>query len=146
MLNWVRSFFSNPLGTLDSTVKAVVQAVVSGLAGVIDTIFGNVTGAWGDLERAVEAGALAADHWALAVYRHLAQIITHDIPVFAHTAWWWTTHPGQLARVMFWDLIRLLEDNAWTVAHYLGTFAVSLILRNPRRIAAAAESVLAAIL
>lgn len=146
MLNWIRQFFGNPLGTLDSTVRAVVQAVVSGLAGVIDTVFGRVTGAWGDLERAVEAGALAADHWALAVFRQLHQIITYDIPVFARTAWWWVTHPGQLARMMFWDLLRLLENNAWTAAHYLGTFAVSLILRNPRRIARAAEAVLAAIL
>jgi hypothetical protein len=73
-------------------------------------------------------------------------IVRRDLVAWGYTAWWWITHPAQLADRLLDYLVASLERNSWRVAGTLGTFASHLIFRNIRRLAALAEDVIAAIL
>lgn len=146
MLNFIRGLLTNPVGTIEASVRSLISTVVGGLASLLDTIFGNVDGAWHDLASAFDDAEGVIKHFTSAVFGHLWQIVTHDIPVFAQTAYWWVTHPGDLANVLFWHLMRALENQAWQVAQWLGEFITATLVRNIRQVAALAETVLAALL
>ena len=146
MLNVIRRLLSNPVGAVSSGVHTLINAGLSALASLVDTVFGNVTGAWGDLAQWFESLPAALAHLNTWLYAHLRQLVTHDIPVYAQGAYWWVTHPGDLANLLFWHLVRSLENQAWTAAEYLGEFIVALIARNALRVARLAETILAAVL
>lgn len=146
MLNWLRSFFGGIGGGVAAGVLNIVQGAVNAIAAVIDTVFGHVLAGWKELARWAETAAHLEDKMLAELFKHVWQIVTHDIPAWAWTAWWWVTHPDKLAAVLFWHLIRLLEDNAWIVAGILGKFVLALILRNARRVAGALEQIVTAIL
>lgn len=146
VVNWVRGLLSGAEQGITAAVRSLIAAAVGGLAAVIDTLTGNVSGAWSDLHDALHGAWTAQDAFETATARHLARIITHDIPVYAYRSWWLLTHPQVLAKWLGWHLVRWLEDNAWSVAGHLGGFLVSLVLRNPRRLALAAEHIITAIL
>src|SRR6266705_6789863 len=63
---------------------------------------------------------------------------------WAYTAWWYVTHPGALAGLLFWPLVHLLEDNAWQAGRVLGEFTLALVARNTRRLAQLAEDIISA--
>lgn len=146
MLNWVRKFFSNPVAAVSAAVRALISTAVGAVAGVMDTVFGHVFSAWTDLWHAVDAGYHAVDAFVSHTVGLLEQIITYYIPVYAYRAWWWVTHPDQLAAVLFWYLVRELETNAWDAGRYLGEFILSLIWHNARRVLATLEAIVAAVL
>jgi len=146
VLNWVRNTWNSVTGTVASGVDSAIQAVISALAGLIDTVFGHVYGAWEDLATDLEHAARFAETHALAIYHQLYHIITHDIPLYAYTAYWWVTHPASLAHVLFWHVIRELEDNAFTAARYLGSFLTGLIWHNLRLFISTVEDILDAVL
>lgn len=145
MLNWLRGLFSSGVTTLLTGLRDLIETGLHGIGAIIDTVFGQVTRSWTGFARASTLNQVAQAGLLGAVFRALHQLITHDIPVWAHTAWWWVTNPEKLALMLFWFFLRLLEDNAWTVAGYLGTFIVALIARNARRVALTAEHIITAI-
>jgi hypothetical protein len=146
VLSWVRGLLSSGASLVDRGVQALISAAVGGLASLLDTIFGNVDGAWHDLAREFDTAAGVIGHFTSSVWHHLETLVTHDIPVWAQGAYWWVTHPEALARVMLWPLLRVLEDNAWTAADWLAEFGLALLVKNINRVAQLAETVLAAIL
>lgn len=146
LVNWVKSLFAQGAAGVTAAVRSMISLAVGGLAAIIDTLTGNVTGAWTDLRDGLHGSWHATDAFEGSVARHLVRIITHDIPRYAYQSWWLLTHPRQLAKHLGWHLVRWLEDNAWSVAGHLGAFSVSLVARNPRRMAHVAEHIITSIL
>lgn len=146
MLNWARSLLGSAASAGLGALRSLLDAAIAGITSVLDTVFGNVFSAWHDLARAAEIAAIATGHYTEWTYDHLRHLVGHDIPVYAQTAFWWVTHPEQLARVLFWHLVRMAEDNAFTVARYLGSFAISLAWHHADELAKTAEDIIDAIL
>lgn len=146
MLSWLRRFLSNPVGTTAAAAKDLITVTTTALAGLLDTIFGHVGSAWADLAKVLGDAESINGQWERAVYARMREVITHWIPRYALTAWWWATHPSALAKAMFWYLIRELEDNAAAASRYLGGWLLSLLLRQTRVVVAALEAILAAVL
>jgi hypothetical protein len=109
-------------------------------------VYHDVTSAWDDLLHTAEGIETGAWHLGRAVWRQFNRVLTYWVPHFAMTAWWWVTHPDQLALVLFWWTLHYLERFAWTAAQYLGEFALALVMRNLRRFLHLAEEILAAVL
>lgn len=146
MLNWLRGIISGIGGAVSSGISDAVSAVISALAAVVDFVFKDVLDAWTGLAKAWHDFDVLTGAWIPEVVRLFTRILTYDIPHFAYTAWWWTTHPDQLASVLYWYLIGYLEERAWATAGYLGEFITALIARNLRRVALLIEDILHAII
>lgn len=146
MLSWVKHVISSFFGGIDQGIRDFVDALLSGIAGVLDTLFSDVTRAWHDFTHSIALWATEAGRYLDAVYHQLERIITYDLPHFAYTAWWWVTHTAELAEVLFWHLLALLEKYAWTAARYLGAFFLALIWHNLDEFVAVIEYVIDAVL
>jgi len=145
MLNWLRNIFASGVTTILSGLRDLLETGLHGIGAIIDTVFGDVLSSWIKYHTVNTGYSIAEDGLLASLYHQLHQLITHDIPAWARTAWWWVANPEKLALMLFWFLIRLLEDNAWTIASKLGEFIVALIARNPRRIALVVEEIITAI-
>jgi hypothetical protein len=146
VLNWLRNLLDSAARGIGDGADKLARAAAAGIASVFAYVSGDVSDAWDTLERAADGLEQYLTEVLAEHTRELIRLFTYDIPHFAETAWWWVTHPAQLAEALGWHLVRWLEDNAWTAADYLGQFALALILRNVRRIAHLAEHVITAIL
>lgn len=146
MLGWLERLFGGIGGRVDRAIAALLRAGLSGIAVAVEFVFTDVTRQWSAAVNDFRDFARFIDEHAHSVYESLRHILTYWIPRYAFTAWWWVTHPASLVQILGWHLVRWMEDNAWDVAHWLGGFAVSLVLRNPRRFARAVEQIIAAIL
>lgn len=146
MLRWLERIVSEIGGRIPGPVRSLIHIATGGLAALIDLVFGNVAGAWEELARAGEGLEHFLARHIDAVYGALRRIITYDIPHFAMTAWWWTTHPHQLADQLYWHIVYWLEQRAWSTAQYLGEFALALLMHNARRVLHLLEVIVAAVL
>lgn len=146
MGNWISHTLGSAGRAIGSAVSGAVSAVVGGLVSLLGSLFGNVTGAWDELTAAAAELEHAAWIFGRGCWRQFDAILRHWIPKYAFTAWWWVTHPEQLASVLFWWLVHYLERRAWTAARYLGGFFLALIIHHVRHVLALAEDVLAAVL
>ena len=146
MLNWLRSIWNTITGGVSTVIQAFVHALVSGIALVLDFIFGNVKGAWGELVTAAHEFVTGAHILGAAIWNQIDKIVTYYIPFYAYTAWWWVTNLDSLALVLLWHLLKWLEHYAWTAAQFLGEFTLALVLRNIRRLALLVETIVAAII
>jgi hypothetical protein len=146
MLRWLTGVLSNPVGSAVSALKSLVTTALTALGGVIDTVFGDVTGAWADFVRALQSGVTLAGKLEEAIYGRLDQLIRVWIPRYAMTAWWWVTHPASLAKSLFWHILRELEDNADQAAEYLGAFTLALLVKQTRTVVTVLEHIIAAVL
>lgn len=146
MITWLRRFLDGVAGRIGHGIADVISTVGGAIAGIFSTVSSDVTDAWRDLTANLDALAEAVRQAGLALYRHAEAVLRFWVPHFAVYAWWWVTHPDQLADSLFWYLIRWLEQRAWTVARYLGEFTLALVMHNMRRLALLAEDILHAVL
>jgi hypothetical protein len=146
VLNWLRSTIDGWLGLISRAIREFVHAVVGAVVGALESLFRNVTGAWDDLVTAARELESSAWHLGRALWHQLDRIITYWVPHFAMTAWWWVTHPDQLAHVLYWHTIRYLETYAWQTGRYLGEFATALVVANLRRFTLLVEDIIHAVL
>jgi len=113
LLSWLDNLWHSAIRGLGDIAGTVTRLAVQGVASVVSYVFGTVSGAWDELERASSYLDRLLGDWMDQVTSHLVHLITVDIPQYAQTAWWWVTHLADLAKVLFWYLVRELEDNAW---------------------------------
>lgn len=146
MIKWLESLLGSAGRAVSSPISRLIGWAVGGLTSILELIFGDVTTAWKDAARAARDLEVMTDHFGAGVFSALHRLITFDIPHFAMTAWWWATHPHDLADVLYWHVIYWLEARAWATGRYLGEFLTSLILHNMRRVAHLLEAILAAVL
>lgn len=146
MLTWLGNALRSLGGIIAAPFISAFHFVVGGIAGFLDLIFGRVGQAWDDLVKAVRTFEQVTVLWTEAVWHQVVLIVTHYIPAFAMVAWWWVTHPDELAHVLLWHVLKWLEQEAWTAAQYLGEFILALLVRNLRRVLLVLETVVAAIL
>jgi hypothetical protein len=146
MLGWLSGIIRKGVHLLGEGAGDLGSLALQGITAVVSFIFGDVGSAWDDMVTAwhylQQVGSALDGHVVAALIR----LITYDIPHYAMQAFWWVTHPAQLAETLGWHLVRFLEDNAWTAAGYLGKFILALILRNAGRVARLAEDIITAIL
>lgn len=109
-------------------------------------LFGNVYGAWEALEKTAKELEDGTWHFAAETVNALTRILLHYIPAYAMTAWWWVTNPSCLASVLYWWIVKYLEERAWCTAQYLGEFLTALVARNLRTTAHLLETIIAAVL
>lgn len=146
MLSWLSGIFSSAWSGVTAAVASFVHTVVRGITLVVSMVFHQVTTAWDTFWRAARELEAGAFRFARATYRRIEELLHYWIPHFAVTAWWWVTHPDQLASVLFWHLLRWAEVRAWTAGRYLGDFALAVITHQLRRVLWLAEHILAAVL
>lgn len=146
MPSWLEHILQAAEKLIPAPIRDVLTASISGILSVLDGLTGNVTGAWHEL--AVAFDALRAGHFELltALENVFMSIIGHWIPHYAITAWWWVTHPDQLAEQLVFYVVKWLEREAWTIAPYLGKFLLALVVKNVPRLLPLIESIVAAIL
>jgi hypothetical protein len=112
---------------------------------------------YGDLVRALDSLRKLAWSWILDLWRNVlrfvwdplkrfADLIWHDLLKWGWTAWWWITHPEELAGFLFWHIIHWLEFYAWEAGKRLGTFGLSLVRHNLHRFLILVEDVISAVL
>jgi hypothetical protein len=145
MLDWLVRFTTGYSGSITQDIRNFVHWAIHGIAGIVSTVFHQVTSAWDEYYRAAETFADGAFKFARNVFRELYRIVTYYIPHYAIYAWWWITHPKQLAARLGNDLVNWLEAHSWAVAAKLGKFTLHLIYRNIRHVAALMEDVFTAI-
>lgn len=146
MLDWLRRFVESAAGLVPSPVADLVQWSVQAIGGLLGTVTFNVADAWHNLTIMFDAVRAAHDLFGTSVLGQLEKLITYYIPHFAITAWWWVTHPEQLARVLLWYLVHEMERQAWTIGKYLGEFVLAILAHNSRRVAILLEDIITAIL
>jgi hypothetical protein len=146
MLSWLRDLWHRAENLGESALSGAASLATGAIAAVLGVLTGNVFAAWQQLEQALRDMETIAGAWTSEITTGVIRLITYDIPHYAMTAWWWVTHPAQLAESLFWHIIRQLEDRAWQAAEYLGEFALALVLRNARRLVLLAEHIITAIL
>lgn len=146
MPGWLENILDLAEKLLPAPISHVISGTIGGILSVLNAVTGNVTGAWHEL--AIAFDALRAGHFELltTLENVLASIIGHWIPHYAITAWWWVTHPDQLAQQLSLYTVKWLEQQAWTIAPYLGRFVLALIVRNVRRWLPVVEHIITAIL
>lgn len=74
-----------------------------------------------------------------------ADLIWHDLLKWGWVAWWWITHPQNLAGLLFWHIIGWLEHYAWEASKRLGTFGLALVRNNLHRFLILIEDIVAAV-
>ena len=146
MLDWLAEILGAWIGGIAPAILNLIRVVVGGIAGVLDFIFGAVKGAWNELATQVANLATLTHGWVSEVWKTFDLIITYYIPKYAMEAWWWVTTPLALSEVLLYYVLHWLEQEAWTVAQYLGEFALALVLRELKRFLLLAEAIVAAIL
>jgi hypothetical protein len=146
VLSWLGRVWGSLWGGVSSAVSAAVHFVIGGIAGLLDTIFGDVGDAWDDLVSTTAKLAGGAEAIGKSVWNQVDKILTHYIPFYAMTAWWWVTNLESLAQVLLWHLLKWLETWAWTAAQYLGEFTLALVVRNLRRLMILVETIVSAVL
>ncbi len=78
--------------------------------------------------------------------KRYADLIWHDLLKWGWVAWWWITHPENLAQFLFWHIIRWLEFYAWEAGKRLGTFGLALVRHNLHRFLILIEDIVSAVL
>jgi hypothetical protein len=146
MLEWLHHQIDSIGGRVTGAIKDAAHVVASGLGGLVTMVFGRVTTAWHDMTSAAVILERAAGEFGAAAWGQLHALITHWIPAFAMTAWWWVTHPEQLARTLGWHIVAFLESHAEQAAQYLAMFALHLIRTRLRSLLTVAEHVITAVL
>lgn len=146
MLGWIERLLGAAGRGISAGILSLLHLGLSGIASVIEFVFGDVTRAWTNLVHTGRDFADSVIRHAEELYRWINRIITYYIPRFAYTAWWWVTHPDSLVQVLGWYIVSWLESKADQVAYYLGGFLLSLMLRNMRDVARLAERIISAVL
>lgn len=146
MPDWLRAAIDAAERLVPSPVLDVISFTAAALGAIFGSLTGNVSDAWHEL--AVAFDVLRGVHfdWSGDLLGVLERIILHWIPRYAITAWWWLTHPLELGRILVLYVVHWLEQEAWTIAPYLGKFTLALIVRNIRRILPLVEAIVTAVL
>lgn len=76
--------------------------------------------------------------WVDDLYRKMS--------AWAWTAYYYITHPDALARVIFWALWAVFQQNAWAVAEITGEWLLRLVLANFVRSVRLVETIVADVL
>lgn len=146
ILSWLGHAAGSAARAVASGAADLINTVVGGLVRLLSSLFGNVGGAWDDFTRAAAELAHAAETFGSRSWHQFWLILHYLIPKYAFTAWWWVTHPDDLANHLFWYMVRWLERRAFTVGRYLGGFLLAMLVHNVHRVLSWAEDVIDAVL
>lgn len=122
---------------------ARLSAALAALGRYVDHWIGVILAAIARAYRDIERWAIANIYAPLRAY---ADRIWNDLLKWGYTAFWWITHPADLAELLIFPLAASLEKHAWDLAAGLGKFTLALVVRNTRRLALLAEEIIAAVL
>lgn len=78
--------------------------------------------------------------------KRYADAIWNALVQWGYYAWWWITHPDQLAKALLGFLIQAAEDAFWSIAAPVGTFALRIVIANTQRFVQLLEAIIAAVL
>jgi hypothetical protein len=146
VLGWLDRFLRSVRSHLPGAITDVIQATIGGIAGLFGSITSDVSDAWDKLLANVQALDHSTGSWVRAVTGQLTSVITHLIPRYAMTAWWWVTNPGKLAEALIFYIALQAERYAWTLGKYLGQFALALVLHHARQFVHLIEDIVTAVL
>lgn len=145
VLSWLESFITAAGSLVPSPIRDFVHWALHGIVGVVSTVFHQVTSAWDSLASSTAAFSRDLAGFADVVFHQLWRVITYYIPHYAIYAWWWITHPEQLAERLFWYIVKALERHAWAATQVMGKFVLNLIHHNVRHLAAVMEDIITAV-
>lgn len=156
MFGWIARAYNWALGKVDSVTAGWVHDLISGIWGFLAKAFGVVGGAWDKLYSSISdfTGEIETlgketynwiiwwlrvfwrdwiawvDKYILGPLRTVVKWVTNE----GATIWHYISHPDALVRLIWDDLIRKLENDAWSVADKLGTFFLSLVAKNLKKL------------
>lgn len=146
MFGWLKRFLDDAEHLLPQPVRDALSWTAQAIGGILALVTGNVTGAWHDFTAVWDALRSGTADFAHELLKQLEAVIVHWLPRYAITAWWWVTHPLELARVLTLYVVHQLEERAWQIAPYLGRFLLALLVHNAARVARLTEAIVAAVL
>jgi len=139
--------------TLRVRIPSIVHWATLSLARLLAAIISLGRAIASDVARLtayIGARIAALTRWILkniwAPLYALIQKTYADLLKWGYVAWWWITHLHELAEALIFHIALSAENHAWELAGMLGRFAVSLILRNARKIALTVEDVITAVI
>lgn len=167
MFSWIARAYNWAAGKIDSVTAGWVHDLINGLYSFLHVIFGGVISEWNKLYGAAKsfadnfrefASAVAnAWHYLWHVYwPEFLRYLDNEIVAPLKTAYQWVINEGRVVWhyiqnpddlvELIWDsILKKLETSAWDTGEKLGSFFLSLILRNLDKVLTLAEDILDAV-
>jgi hypothetical protein len=146
VFDWLAKLAGSAWHGVTSEISGLLGGLFTALSHLLGSLTGRVSAAWDYLVHGAHDLELAVGQFGAAVWQKFDEVLHHWIPNWAWKAWWYISHPGALAHLLFWWLVHELEGQAFAVVQYLGEFTVHLVMRNLRKLLHLAEAILAAAL
>lgn len=128
LIQWVYHTTISFIDAVQRNISAYIDSVVHWVSNLIDVV----------------------REWVVNdVYNPLAKFIDQALGWIGRegaTMWHYFTHLIELADLLFWHIVALLEKYAWDAARVLGQFFLSLVIRNIVQFVTLIENVIDAVL
>jgi hypothetical protein len=109
------------------------------LATWVNDLIGRIAAAAADVIQWVLANVWAPVQAAIG-------LLTANLEKWGYTAWYYITHPDQLAELLINSIVTSLETHSWDIAKRLGQFTLALIAQNIPRLLQLIEDILTAVI
>lgn len=161
VVNWLIGQVENVAREIGSWISYLWNTILPWIYGRINAAFQWAEDLWRDAIGYAARGLAALEQWAWnaiqAVYRwaydniwlplkQYADSIWDHLLQWGYTAWWWITHPDQLARALLGWLIVAAEDAFWAIAAPVGSFALRIVIANTQRFVQLLETIITAVI
>jgi hypothetical protein len=152
MLGWLTNAYNSVTGTIDRNVQNWVHIIVNSLYSYFHTIFGNVSGSWGELAKGISTLTTGVTDLGIWTHYALYYILKVWIPEFTKfvtqkiidqlvsvVKWvgtegalitYYLNNPDSLVNLIWDSVIAKLESSAAETAERLGKFFMVLITKN----------------
>lgn len=144
--HWISDFVNHTLPSIWKWISHAIQWAEHHISQLATWAYNHISNAVKSAWHWVEGAKTWVLHHVWRPLEHLATYVWHHLTQWAHTAWWAVTHPAKLANLVFWDLVNLVQRNAWKLARQFGQWVTELVMANILRFVHLAEDIIAAVL
>lgn len=161
IIRWLIDQIAHVFRDIENWVNYFLHSVIPWIVGRVEAAFRYALDLWHDAISYAQRGLAILENlawsWIQSAYRWVydhvwlplkryADAIWDAVLKWGYTAFWWITHPDQLAKKLLGWLIIAAEDSFWLIAAPVGTFALRIVVANARRFALLLETIVTAVL
>lgn len=160
IIKWLITQVENIARDIGNWINYLFHTILPWIYGRLEAAFNYAVELWRDAISYAARGLAALEHLAWSWIQYVlkwaydniwlplikyADAIWRDLLKWGYTAWWWITHPTELATVLLDYLIAAAEAAFWRIAAPVGTFALRLVVANLRRFVGLLETIITAV-
>lgn len=161
VINWLINQVSKLFNEIGSWIDYLWHVILPYIYGRIEAVFNYAIELWRDAIAYAARGLAALEHWAWSWIQYVlrwaydniwlplkkyADAIWDALVKWGYYAWWWITHPAELATALLDYLIAAAETAFWRIAAPVGEFALRIVVANLQRFVQLIETIIAAVL